>query len=188
MFCSQHHNYPSLTLWLVPLSSKLHPRFVYSFGQLPFPVPRPHSWPQYAIIIDSSRPPHFAATPWRRNKAIKKLLLHINVGIRFYRFSFGLSVLSFYLMTYWLPEDLPGSSSPGTSALTRHDAVSTIPDMVRGDWVLFHPVYQPAELKAVEVCLFYLLPSSPIYDFILIRLGSTSRGKDYLRQTRLWIC
>jgi len=48
-------------------------------------------------------------------------------------------------------QDLPGSSSPGTSALTRHDAVSTIPVMVRGDWVLFHPVYQPAELKAVEV-------------------------------------
>lgn len=25
--------------------------------------------------------------------------------------------------------------------------------MVRGDWVLFHPVYQPDELKAVEVFL-----------------------------------
>jgi len=47
-----------------------------------------------------------------------------------------------------LPEEL---SDSGTSALTKHDAVSTIPVMVRGDWVLFHPVYQPDELKAVEV-------------------------------------
>lgn len=54
------------------------------------------------------------------------------------------------------PEELPASSS---SPLTKHDAVSTIPDMVRGDWVLFHPVYQPAELKAVEV---YLLLPNPI--------------------------
>jgi hypothetical protein len=50
-------------------------------------------------------------------------------------------------------QDLPGSSSPETSQLTRHDAVSTVPapEMVRGDWVLFHPVYSQAELKAVEV-------------------------------------
>ncbi|KAH9480475.1 Alternative oxidase, mitochondrial [Psilocybe cubensis] len=37
------------------------------------------------------------------------------------------------------------------SRLTQHDAVSTVPVMVRGDWVLFHPVYSPEELKAVEV-------------------------------------
>ncbi|KAF9565682.1 alternative oxidase [Agrocybe pediades] len=43
------------------------------------------------------------------------------------------------------------SSSPENSQLTKHDAVSTVPDMVRGDWVLFHPVYSPSELKAVEV-------------------------------------
>ncbi|KAG6917466.1 hypothetical protein DXG01_002443 [Tephrocybe rancida] len=31
------------------------------------------------------------------------------------------------------------------------DAVSTVPTMVRGDWVLFHPVYRTDELRAVEV-------------------------------------
>ncbi|KAJ3518358.1 hypothetical protein NMY22_g13717 [Coprinellus aureogranulatus] len=36
-------------------------------------------------------------------------------------------------------------------ALTTPDATSTVPTMVRGDWVLFHPVYSPEELKAVEV-------------------------------------
>jgi hypothetical protein len=36
-------------------------------------------------------------------------------------------------------------------ALTKQDGVSTVPTMVRGDWVLFHPVYTPEELKAVEV-------------------------------------
>ncbi|KAF9046402.1 alternative oxidase-domain-containing protein [Panaeolus papilionaceus] len=46
---------------------------------------------------------------------------------------------------------MPGSSSELTPHLTRPDAVSTVPDMVRGDWVLFHPVYSPSELKAVEV-------------------------------------
>ncbi|KAG6866304.1 hypothetical protein C0991_006400 [Blastosporella zonata] len=38
-----------------------------------------------------------------------------------------------------------------TAVITRPDAVSTVPTMVRGDWVLFHPVYKPEELKAVEV-------------------------------------
>jgi hypothetical protein len=35
--------------------------------------------------------------------------------------------------------------------LTKASAVSTVPTRVRGDWVLFHPVYSPQELKAVEV-------------------------------------
>ncbi|KAF9013460.1 alternative oxidase [Cyathus striatus] len=48
-------------------------------------------------------------------------------------------------------QDMPGSSSPVTSELTKPDAVSTIPQMVRGDWVLFHPVYTQDELKAVQV-------------------------------------
>ncbi|KAK7052567.1 alternative oxidase [Favolaschia claudopus] len=37
------------------------------------------------------------------------------------------------------------------SQLTKPDGVSTVPTMVRGDWVLFHPVYTPEEVKAVEV-------------------------------------
>ncbi|KAF7325161.1 Alternative oxidase [Mycena kentingensis (nom. inval.)] len=40
----------------------------------------------------------------------------------------------------------PESGSP----LTTHNAASTVPHM-RGDWVLFHPVYTSDELKAVEV-------------------------------------
>ncbi|EDR13811.1 uncharacterized protein LACBIDRAFT_309224 [Laccaria bicolor S238N-H82] len=49
---------------------------------------------------------------------------------------------------------LPRSSSDDTASkpgLTTPDAVSTLPTMVRGDWVLFHPVYSPDELRAVEV-------------------------------------
>ncbi|KZT40661.1 AOX, alternative oxidase mitochondrial precursor [Sistotremastrum suecicum HHB10207 ss-3] len=42
------------------------------------------------------------------------------------------------------------SIPPKSDILTKHDAVSTVPD-VRGDWVLFHPVYSPEELKAIEV-------------------------------------
>ncbi|KAJ6552045.1 AOX, alternative oxidase mitochondrial precursor [Mycena vulgaris] len=38
-----------------------------------------------------------------------------------------------------------------SSQLTKPDAVSTVPTMVRGDWVLFHPVYTPEEMKAVKV-------------------------------------
>ncbi|KAJ7061338.1 alternative oxidase-domain-containing protein [Mycena amicta] len=37
------------------------------------------------------------------------------------------------------------------SPLTTPGPVSTVPTMVRGDWVLFHPVYSHEELKAVEV-------------------------------------
>lgn len=43
------------------------------------------------------------------------------------------------------------SSSTTPSQLTKADAVSTVPTMVRGDWVLFHPVYTQEELKSVEV-------------------------------------
>lgn len=81
------------------------------------------------------------------------------------------------LISVLVPEELSDSSSPRTSALTKHDAVSTIPDMVRGDWVLFHPVYKPDELKAVEV----FLPNSIPYLFSSCLLGSASRAKDCFR-------
>ncbi|EAU86252.1 mitochondrial alternative oxidase [Coprinopsis cinerea okayama7 len=41
--------------------------------------------------------------------------------------------------------------APKADPLTTESAVSTVPTMVRGDWVLFHPVYSSEELKAVEV-------------------------------------
>ncbi|OBZ71227.1 Alternative oxidase, mitochondrial [Grifola frondosa] len=48
-------------------------------------------------------------------------------------------------------QDLPQNSP---QALMKPGAVSTVPNIfkeVRGDWVLFHPVYTPEELHAVEV-------------------------------------
>jgi len=45
----------------------------------------------------------------------------------------------------------PHSHNDKGSQLTKPDAVSTIPSTVRGDWVLFHPVYTQEELRAVEV-------------------------------------
>lgn len=53
------------------------------------------------------------------------------------------------LLTSGTSGDLAGADS--SQALTKPDGVSTVPTMVRGDWVLFHPVYTPEELKAVEV-------------------------------------
>jgi hypothetical protein len=45
--------------------------------------------------------------------------------------------------------DTPPSTS--SEILTKADGVSTVPTMFKGDWVLFHPVYTPQELKSVEV-------------------------------------
>ncbi|KAG2151385.1 AOX, alternative oxidase mitochondrial precursor [Suillus clintonianus] len=42
-------------------------------------------------------------------------------------------------------------SAASKQGLTTPDAVSTLPTIVRGDWVLFHPVYSQEEIKAVEV-------------------------------------
>jgi len=43
------------------------------------------------------------------------------------------------------------AAPPAAGILTKQDHVSTIPTMVKGDWVLFHPVYSPEELHSVEV-------------------------------------
>ncbi|PSR83891.1 hypothetical protein PHLCEN_2v5600 [Hermanssonia centrifuga] len=53
----------------------------------------------------------------------------------------------YYLLTI-LQED---TSPPSDALLTKADVVSVIPAIVKGDWVLFHPVYSPEELRAVEV-------------------------------------
>ena len=48
---------------------------------------------------------------------------------------------------------------PGTEGLHREDNSAAIPapripdGPIHGDWVLFHPVYSPEELKAVQVCI-----------------------------------
>ena len=58
------------------------------------------------------------------------------------------------LFTPCIAIDHSGELAAGANssqALTKQDGVSTVPTMVRGDWVLFHPVYTPEELKAVEV-------------------------------------
>jgi hypothetical protein len=49
----------------------------------------------------------------------------------------------------------PAAGENSSQALTKPDGVSTIPTMVRGDWVLFHPVYTSEEIKAVEVSPFF---------------------------------
>ena len=45
-------------------------------------------------------------------------------------------------------------SSAASSPLTKQDAVSTVPQQPHtftGDWLLFHPVYKPDELKSIQV-------------------------------------
>ncbi|KAG5351683.1 hypothetical protein C0989_005276 [Termitomyces sp. Mn162] len=46
-------------------------------------------------------------------------------------------------------------AAKNATAITQADAVSTVPTMVRGDWVLFHPVYTPEELRSVEESLSF---------------------------------
>ncbi|KAF7368726.1 Alternative oxidase [Mycena venus] len=48
-----------------------------------------------------------------------------------------------------LVQEPPASNT--ISQLTKPSSVSTVPTMVRGDWVLFHPVYTPDEMRAVQV-------------------------------------
>ncbi|EIW80948.1 alternative oxidase [Coniophora puteana RWD-64-598 SS2] len=49
-------------------------------------------------------------------------------------------------------EGIHRHDGPATKALTNADAVSTVPSTtIQGDWVLFHPVYTPEEMKAVDV-------------------------------------
>jgi len=49
--------------------------------------------------------------------------------------------------------------------------VSTVPSTVRGDWVLFHPVYTQEELKAVEVLHRNARTSSDKVAYGLVRLA-----------------
>ena len=71
------------------------------------------------------------------------------------------------------------------AALTQPGAVSTVPTMVRGDWVLFHPVYTQEELKAVEVRHLFIKPyfhvslPSPRYYIETPRLCRTSWPMDW---------
>jgi hypothetical protein len=45
----------------------------------------------------------------------------------------------------------PVTSTGELSELTKKSAADTVA-IVRGDWVLFHPVYTPEEMKAVKLC------------------------------------
>ncbi len=64
----------------------------------------------------------------------------------------------YYLLTV-LQED---TSPPSDALLTKADVVSVIPAIVKGDWVLFHPVYSPEELRAVEVVTMHFQISHSI--------------------------
>ena len=60
------------------------------------------------------------------------------------------------------PEDLaPEDGKLEDKALTHPDSTSVQP-LIRGDWVLFHPVYSDEEIKAVKVCTQYTL-RVPVY-------------------------
>ncbi|TFK73573.1 mitochondrial alternative oxidase [Pluteus cervinus] len=48
-------------------------------------------------------------------------------------------------------QDRPATASDAVEELRKENAVSTVPNIFRGDWVLFHPVYTPEELKSVQV-------------------------------------
>ena len=50
-----------------------------------------------------------------------------------------------------LSDAKPPAAAGNGQVLQKESAVSTVPTMHKGDWVLFHPVYTPDELKAVEV-------------------------------------
>ena len=79
-----------------------------------------------------------------------------------------------WIPTYFRPPYLECSASSGCanlmSALGYHivntnldtkdymyDTPSTVQQDVHGDWVLFHPVYTPEELRAVEVSFYALV-------------------------------
>ncbi|KAF8895413.1 alternative oxidase [Infundibulicybe gibba] len=49
------------------------------------------------------------------------------------------------------PHKQNSSHASSPDQLTVPNAASTVPAKVHGDWVLFHPVYTPEELKSVEV-------------------------------------
>ncbi|EIN12586.1 alternative oxidase [Punctularia strigosozonata HHB-11173 SS5] len=65
------------------------------------------------------------------------------------------------------------ASPPQDLALTKPDAVSTVPSKIKGDWVLFHPVYTPEELKAVEVINLRAKTLSDKFAALLVRVMRT---------------
>lgn len=74
------------------------------------------------------------------------------------------------------------ASIPNTEkheALTTPGPASTVPTMVRGDWVLFHPVYSPEELKAVDVRKSFMFSQAFLTHLLT---GSASKTRDYVRQ------
>ncbi|KAJ7485040.1 AOX, alternative oxidase mitochondrial precursor [Mycena galericulata] len=86
--------------------------------------------------------------PTQRNAALRLMGTSIICTVRPTRARFMSSTPSRPLESPLKDSEHPTASS---SQLTKADAVSTVPTMVRGDWVLFHPVYTPEEMKAVEV-------------------------------------
>jgi hypothetical protein len=66
--------------------------------------------------------------------------------------------------------------SASKQGLTTPDAVSTLPTIIRGDWVLFHPVYSPEELKAVEVLsTTFSIASLPVLN---VNLSGAPKGSE----------
>ncbi|KAJ6480280.1 alternative oxidase-domain-containing protein [Mycena sanguinolenta] len=87
---------------------------------------------------------------------LRTSLIHLipaqrNATLRIVGMSIASSRPRAFMSTSRAPAAKPEPPTLPTSQLTKPDGVSTVPTMVRGDWVLFHPVYTPNEMRAVEV-------------------------------------
>lgn len=117
----------------VPLSSGVHTR-----------VPLTFIWPPGSLVASTAEPRITAH--WLKNVPTNKLTSEQKGSIQVkHRF-----ISPGRIASNSATEDRKSSQS----VLSQADAVSTVPQEVRGDWVLFHPVYSQEEMKSVEVhCL-----------------------------------
>lgn len=69
--------------------------------------------------------------------------------------------------------------------LTKEDAVSTVPEM-KGDWVLFHPVYSPEELRSVEVSTAFAMSAQSID--VISPTDYAQKGQESFRQGCMGFC
>lgn len=76
--------------------------------------------------------------------------------------------------------------SASKQGLSTPDAVSTLPTIVRGDWVLFHPVYSPEELKAVEVLLATFQVASLCIECQFVRCSKRKLKHYQTRSHSIW--
>lgn len=86
------------------------------------------------------------------------------------------------MLTVHLLEDLAPEEHKHVSedALTHPDSTSVQP-LIRGDWVLFHPVYSDAELKAVQVRQTYLAVRETSGSEFMLRSSTANQPRSQTR-------